>query len=256
MVVGLVREPHQRVVHRVPGAIGREGQHVLAGADGDLPGVGEELLPGGSVGPADVAERGHRQLWIGDPRRDDSLHVPAEQQHHRLVEGQHHRVESAEHLGAGAGVAPERSDALRAMPRGFPMEPGRMREVVQGHHRPQSHLGQSHEAPAIAVERRLVEAPTLRLDARPLQAHPERARPEVARQAVVLAPAIPVIHASPGDVLHVSGPLPVAPVVLDVTLDLIRGGRDAEDEVGREARRKRVHREREGGPYQRACVVA
>ena len=172
--------------------------------DGHPPGVREQLLARRCVRPADVAQGRHRQPRIGDPRRDDSLHVAAEEQHHRLVEGQHHRVDPAEHLGAGPRVPPERTHALRQVPRRLPVEPGRVGEVMERHHRPEAHVGHRHQPAAISVEDRVVEPTALRLDARPLEAHPKGGRAQIAREPVVLAPAVPVVHAGAGDVLHPS----------------------------------------------------
>ncbi len=137
------------------------------------------------------------------------LHVAAEEQHHRLVEGEHHRVEPLEHLGAGPGVAAEGGDALRPVPRRLAVEPGRMGEVVQGHHRLQA---RPRASPPVAAGSRPGPHRRSRPRRGSMRAHSRLIRkrwaPSLRGQPVILGPAVPVVHARAGDVRRPSARAP------------------------------------------------
>src|SRR6218665_2968177 len=100
---------------------------------------------------------------------------------------------------------------------------------------------------AVGLERAPVDASALRLDAGPFQGDAEGRGSHVQRQAVVLLVTVPVVHRAPAAhvrLLQLPGPLPLGPVVLDAALHLVRGGGDAEGEVGRKGLLVSTHRER------------
>ena len=144
------------------------------------------------------ADRGRRVAAA--PGREVAEHVARGRIDVGLVEGHPLRAHVAERLDGVAGKAQEERHGTRVGEPPEVLEPHRVVEVVQRHHRLDAARAQGNDHLAIAAQRLIVEVADPRLDTRPVHRHPQRSQAQVAREVEVAFGVLPPVTRDPAAV--------------------------------------------------------
>ena len=195
---------------------------------------------GSGVGAGHVGLHADRRQRVAAPaRREVAQHVARGRVDIRLVEGDPLRAHVAEDVHGAAREAQEERHRVRVGEPAQVLEPDRVVEVMQRHHRLDPALAQGDHHLAVSGERSVVEAPDLGLDARPVDRHPQRGQAQVPREVEVPFRVLPPVASDPAAVagLDVAEGLPARPGArrpAGRALALVGRGRHAPAEAVRE----------------------